>query len=80
MFHQVSITPQHYHALRFLWWSNDDLTEEPVDFQILVHFIGETSSLSCGSFSVEKTASENECGFDVETINTLKTLVAWLIK
>ena len=71
MFHQVHVTPQDCHSLRFLWWPNDDPTEEPVDYQMLVHLFGVTSSPSCASFSLKKTTSDNESEFDVETINTV---------
>lgn len=71
MFHQVHVTPQDCHSLRFLWWPNDDPTEEPVDYQMPVHLFGATSSPSCASFSLKKTTSDNESEFDVETINTV---------
>ena len=71
MFHQVRVAPDDYHALRFLWWPNNDLSKEPVDYQMLVHLFGATSSPSCASFCLEKTASDNQDKFDVETIKTV---------
>ena len=71
MFHQVRVAPEDCHVLRFLWWPNDDLSGEPVDFQMLVHLFGATSSPSCASFSLKKTASDNQGDFDGETIDTV---------
>ena len=71
MFHQVRAAPDDCNALRFLWWPNDDLSKEPVDYQMLVHLFGVTSSPSCASFCLKKTASDNQGDFDVETITTV---------
>ncbi|PFX11376.1 hypothetical protein AWC38_SpisGene24930, partial [Stylophora pistillata] len=71
MFHQVRVAPDDCHALRFLWWPNNDLSKEPVDYQMLVHLFGAKSSPSCASFCLKKTASDNQSEFDVETIKTL---------
>lgn len=71
MFHQVRVAPDDCNALRFLWWPNDDLSKEPVDYQMLVHLFGATSSPSCASFCLKKTASDNQGDFDVETITTV---------
>ena len=55
----------------FLWWPNNDLAKEPVDYQILVHSFGATSSPSCASFCLKKTDLDNLDKFDEETINTV---------
>ena len=71
MFHQVRVAPDDCNALRFLWWPNDDLSKEPVDHQMLVHLLLATSSRSCASFCLKKTASDNQGEFDEETITTV---------
>ena len=71
MFQQVRVAPRDCQALRFLWWPNSLLTEEPVDHQMQVHLFGATSSPSCASFSLKRTASDNEGEFDPETIQTV---------
>ena len=71
MFNQVQVAPNDCDALRFLWWPNDDLSKEPVDYQMLVHLFGATSSPSCASFCLKKTASDNKGEFDEETITTV---------
>lgn len=71
MFHQVQVAPQDCQGLRFLWWPNSVLTEEPVDHQMQVHLFGARSSPSCASFSLKQTASDNKGEFDPETIQTV---------
>jgi len=71
MFHQVQVTPDDCNALRFLWWSNNDHSKEPVDYQMLVHLFRAMLSPSCTSFCLEKMASDNLGEFDVETITTV---------
>ena len=71
MFHQVLVTLGDCHGLRFLWWLNNDLSEEPAAYQMLVHLFGATSSPSCASFSLKKTATDNQGHFDVETTITV---------
>ena len=71
MFYQVQVAPNDCDTLRFLWWPNDDLSKEPVDYQMLVHLFGATSSPSCASFCLKKTASDNKGEFDEETITTV---------
>ena len=49
MFHQVKVEPKDCNALRFLWW-NENLDQEPEDYQMLVHIFGATSSPSVCHF------------------------------
>ena len=51
MFHQVSVAPDDCHSLRFLWWEDSDLSKNPVDHQMLVHFF----SLLCKFGSQENS-------------------------
>jgi len=67
MFHQVLVDPKDVDALRFLWWPDDDLSKQPVEFRMNVHLIGSTST----SFGVRKTAQDNAGDFDHEVIDTV---------
>ena len=40
MFHQVRIALKDVNALRFLWFPQNDLNQEPEEFQMLVHLFG----------------------------------------
>ena len=73
MFHQVYVSPEDCNVLRFLWWPNGDLLQEPEDHQMLVHLFGATSSPSCASFALKKTAADNQNDFDVQTVDTVNT-------
>ena len=71
MFLQVRVAPNDCDLLRFLWWPDGDLTEKPVDHQMLVHIFGASSSPSCSSFALKKTANDNRNDFDVQTVDTV---------
>ena len=71
MFHQVAVAAEDRDVFRFLWWPNGDLTKEPEAHQMQVHLFGATSSPSCRSFALRKTADDNQKDFDVQTIGTL---------
>ncbi len=72
MFHQVRVKPDDSNSLRFLWWPNADFTRPPEEHSMLVHLFGATSSPSCASFALQKTAEDNKDDFDNETIETVK--------
>ena len=58
MYHQVFAHPDHRNALRFLWWPNGMLDQEPAPFQMMVHIFGATSSPTCANFCLRQTAKE----------------------
>ena len=72
MFYQVKIPDYHADFLRFLWWTDGDLTKDPEEYQMLVHLFGATSSPSCSNFALLKTAEDNEGKFNSEVINIVK--------
>ena len=59
MFHQIRVPPADRDAFRFLWWPTGDLNQEAVDHRMEVHLFGATSSPSCSSFALRKTAEDN---------------------
>ena len=59
MFHQVFVKPSHVDALRFLWWPNGEIDQEPVVHRmLLVHIFGAKSSPTCANFALKQTAAE----------------------
>ncbi|XP_043198408.1 uncharacterized protein LOC122368497 [Amphibalanus amphitrite] len=64
MFNQVKVNQEHRNLLRFLWWKDGNLQEEPTEFRMTTHLFGATSSPSCAMFALNKTAElyEEECG------------------
>ena len=60
MFHQVRVEPRDCDALRFLWWPGGDLSAELVEYRMVKHIFGATSSPSVVSFCLKKTAMIEE--------------------
>ena len=58
MYHQVNIDPGSCDALRFLFWPNDDFTEEPIDHQMLVNLFGSTQSSFVATYCLKKTVTD----------------------
>lgn len=59
VFHQVRVEPRDCYALRFLWWPGGDLSAEPVEYRMVKHIFGATSSPSVVNFCLKKTAEMN---------------------
>ena len=60
MFHQVRVEPKDCDALRFLWWPGGDLSAELVEYRMVKHIFGATSSPSAVNFCLKKTAMMEE--------------------
>ena len=61
MFMQVKVPVGDRGALRFLWWKNGCLDEEPQEFQMTAHPFGATSSPFCANFALRKTVEDFGC-------------------
>ncbi|KAJ8021094.1 hypothetical protein HOLleu_40865 [Holothuria leucospilota] len=72
MFLQVGVAEDDCDSLRFLWWPEGDISREPVDYKMVVHLFGATSSPSCAGFALKRTALDYEKHFDWETIQTVR--------
>ncbi|KAK0141927.1 hypothetical protein N1851_020398 [Merluccius polli] len=59
MFHQVRVPTSDIDFLRFLWWRDGDIEQDPTDHRMLVHLFGAVSSPSCASFALRRTAEDN---------------------
>ena len=73
MFHQVSVKPEDCEALRFLWWPGGNIDQDQVDHKMLVHLFGATSSPSCCSYALRKTAEDNQGYFSEKAIETVRS-------
>lgn len=72
MFFQVRVPPSDIDALRFLWYPNNDLNQEPVEYQMLVHLFGGVWSPSCANFALLKTAQDNSHLYDTEAVEIVR--------
>ena len=73
MFYQVQVPPKDRDFLRFLWWPKGDLSSRPQEFRMTVHLFGATSSPSCASYALRKTATEFGELFDGKVSQSIKT-------
>lgn len=56
MFYQVSVTPDHRNALRFLWWPNGDLGKLPVEYRMTRHLFGGVWSPCAATYALRHCA------------------------
>ena len=71
MFHQVTVNEEHRDILRFLWWPDGDINQEPQEYRMTVHLFGATSSFGCANFALKATANDHETEFGIEAANFL---------
>ena len=70
-FHQVKVLPKDADALRLLWW-NESLDQPPVDYHMLVHIFGATSSPCCANKALKQTAEDNKTRLSPEAVKTIQ--------
>lgn len=58
MFYQVWIPDTDADMLRFLWWPGGNLNVEAEEYRMCVHLFGATSSPSCASYALRRTAED----------------------
>ena len=58
-FSQVFVDRCDQDAFRFLWYPNDDLSQDPVDYRMHTHVFGARSSLCCAAYALRATAIDN---------------------
>ena len=71
MFHQVRVSVADRDCLRFLWYPNGDLRQDPMTYRMAVHLFGGVWSPSCCSFALRHTAEHNRHDFDEDTVSTV---------
>ena len=72
MFHQVRVQDEDCDALRFLWWSDGDLSKTPKCYRMQVHLFGATSSPSCTAYALRRTATDHADLYEPEVISTVE--------
>ena len=78
MFYQVLVPPEQQTFLKFLWWPNGNIHEEPAEYQMCVHLFGATSSPSCANFALRQTVIDNSCQGSAEG-NTVLSIFTSII-
>ena len=72
MFHQVKVSEDDRDALRFLWWPGGDMSQKPASYRMNVHLFGATSSPSCASYSLRRTAADNAAMFSNDVVTSVE--------
>lgn len=71
MFYQVKVPKEDTDLLRFLWWPNGDLNSDVEEYRMNVHLFGATSSPSCASYALRKTAEDAKGVMSPEAVDTV---------
>ncbi|XP_060596015.1 uncharacterized protein LOC132750093 [Ruditapes philippinarum] len=71
MFHQFKVHEAHRNYLKFLWWSDDNMSQ-PVTLRMCVHLFGATSSPACANFGLKQVATDNESEFGKDVADFLR--------
>ena len=71
MFNQVRVHERDCDALRFPWWPNGDMNDEPSCYRMQVHLFGATSSPSCAAHALKRTADDHANLFKPEVLTTV---------
>lgn len=71
MFYQVKVPEEDADLLRFLWWPEGDLNSDVEEFRMKVHLFGATSSPSCASYALRKTAEDAKDIMNAEAVDTV---------
>lgn len=67
MFYQVRVPKHHANLMRFFWF---DSNNKIVEFRVLVHVFGATSSPSVANYALQQTVKDVQC--DVGVANSVK--------
>ncbi|CAC5383577.1 unnamed protein product [Mytilus coruscus] len=67
MFLQFNVNKDQRDYLRFLWWKDDNLHGDPIEYRMNVHLFGAASSPGCANFGLKRVADdyEDEFGSDI---------------
>lgn len=71
MFHQVKVPDEDSDLLRFLWWTSGDISREMVEYKMVAHLFGATSSPSCANFALRKCAEDHRTHSNAQAVDTV---------
>ena len=60
MFHQVMVSAKDRNFLRFFWWEDGKLDNDPIEYRMTAHLFGATSSPGCANVGLKTTADDYE--------------------
>ncbi len=71
MFYRVKVSDKDADLLRFLWWPEGDLKQPLAEYRMVVHLFGATSSPSCASYALRRTAEDARHKVPLELVDTV---------
>ena len=72
MYFQIFVAEQHRSLLRFLWWKEGNISNNPTDYEMRIHVFECGSSEACSNYTLKMTAIENKEKFGEEAAQTLQ--------
>lgn len=72
MFHQFHVKAEDQDYLRFLWWENGNLEDQPSIYRMKVHLFGAASSPGCANYGLKHVATEGQGNFSEDTIRFIQ--------
>ena len=67
MFHSFNVDPKHQSFLRFLWFKDNNPSEDIIEYQMTVHLFGNGPSPAVATYGLRKTALDGEEKFGKDT-------------
>ena len=68
MFCQVRVAQNDQDVLRFLWWPNGNMSQQPETYKMTIHLFGGVWSPGCASYALLHTAEDNRIDFPADII------------
>ena len=72
MFHSFYVNPEHRDYLRFLWFKDNNLDGQIIEYRMNVHLFGAVSSPGVANFGLRMTAEAGRQEFGQEAANFLR--------
>ena len=69
MFHSFHVDPKHQDYLRFLWFKNNDIGEEIIEYKMTVHLFGNGPSPAVATWGMRRSADDGEEVFGADAKN-----------
>ena len=73
MFYQVRVPVEQHDLLRFLWWPEGNVENDPIECRMQTHIFGASSSPAVVTYALQKTADDNVADFSADAVETVKT-------
>ena len=72
MYYQVMVSEHQQTFVKFLWWNDHKIDEDPIDFPMGAYVFGGASSTSYANYVLRKTSADNVEKFGKETADVIQ--------